>query len=270
MQPLKLLYNQTHTKSANILYANFENLIKEIFDKEFPVQKIQIEDNISPFLNTKYYKELLRALLQIKNEGFTPLIADTQTLLAYERIFKKLFKDGELKKSFEEDLGTQLDLLELEKSFMFAPKLILEKSSFFEKNMGKWKGFKCAFVVEGEVANYLQLDKLIEALEWVSGLEIKLFKRNCYDYLLKFNKELAFKMAGKDYYEMVDCGVDFILTPSIGHFEMFDGYARELKKAQGRDDLEIPILFIPQLLLAPFKKGEFLLFDKHNIEPKMI
>ncbi|CAM2944674.1 hypothetical protein [Helicobacter burdigaliensis] len=271
MQEFKLLYNQTHPRSAEILYVSLERLVKEVLNKDLTSYKIQIEDHISPFLNEEYYKSLIRGILSIKSENCMPLIADTQTLLAYERMIKALYQDGELKKRIEETLGA-IDLLELEKSFVFAPKLILENGNFFEEkqNIGKWRGFKCAFVVEGEVADYLELTKIVEILEWVSGLSIKIFKKNCYDYLLNHNKELAFKMAGKDYYEMVDCGVDFILTPSIGHFEMYDGYAKEIKKSQGRDDLEVPVLFIPEILLAPLKGGSFLLFDRHNITPKMV
>ena len=50
------------------------------------------------------------------------------------------------------------------------------------------------------------------------------------------------------------------------------GILRKSKKNAGRDDLEVPILYIPQVFLALFKEcnAQDLMFFKHNISPKML
>ena len=58
----------------------------------------------------------------------------------------------------------------------------------------------------------------------------------------------------------------------VGNFELLDRNAHENKRASGRDDLEIPLLFIPQIFLALFEEfgASDLLFDQHIIAPKML
>ena len=70
----------------------------------------------------------------------------------------------------------------------------------------------------------------------------------------------------------MDSGVDFILTPNIGNFELMDRHIKNLQDSMGRDTAEIPLLFIPQVILALFDdaNAESLKFSAHKIIPKML
>ena len=64
-----------------------------------------------------------------------------------------------------------------------------------------------------------------------------------------------------------DLGCDFVIANSIGVFNMFDKKRNKLNKAINRDFINIPVLFLPQVLLLAFgiKDDTKLAFRYHNI-----
>ncbi|MDE5602943.1 MAG: hypothetical protein K2I71_03355, partial [Helicobacter sp.] len=199
------------------------------------------------------------------------LICDNQSLLAIIRLIKKLYEEQEFKEELAQLLKEEIDILTLEKSIKFIPEIVLES---FKKddNFRSWKGFRSAFIIDRELENFVKETQLLEKLESLLEFKIFPFYKESYDYLLKINPTLAYKMASSDYYEMVDCGVDFIITANIGNFEIFDRHSKMIQKTAGRDDLEIPLLFLPQVFLTTFRDSDAhsLLFKEHNILPKML
>ncbi len=272
MKSYILLQNDFYPQSAFVLIENFKNLCHKL---EIPIaktQKIPCENRLLPFVNeVGYYGRILRALIEAGGENKKLLACDSQTLLGILGFFKKYYEDLEFKERLLEDFGREVDILELEKNFVFAPEVILKNSKGLQKKR-RWEGFKCGFLVDRELEQIIKEYYLIEEFENLLGFKMQVFYKDSYDYLLFSNKNLAYKMGGKDYYEIIDCGVDLIVTPNIGNFELLDRNADKIKKALGRDDLEIPILFLPQVFLALFEEcsASSLLFNRHNIAPKML
>lgn len=272
MESYILLQNDFYPRSAVILMENFKNLCQKLEILVAKTQRIPCENRLLPFVDeVKYYGRILRALSEAGEEGKKLLVCDSQALLGILGFFKKYYEDLEFKEGLLKDFDREVDILELEKNFVFAPEVVLKNAKGLQKKR-RWKGFKCGFLVDRELEAIVKEYYLIEEFENLLGFKIQVFYKDNYDYLLFSNKDLAYKMGGKDYYEAVDCGVDLIVTPNIGNFELLDGHASRIKKALGRDDLEIPILFIPQVFLALFEdcSASSLLFDRHNITPKML
>lgn len=272
MKEYILLHNDFYPKSAFILTENLKKLCQKLQIPIAGIQKIACENRLLPFVDElKYYGQILRALVEAQKKESKLLVYDSQTLLGILEFFRKYYEDLEFKEQLLKDFGIEVDILELEKCFIFMPEVILQNIKGLHKKR-RWEGFKCAFLLDRELEKIVRDYYLIEEFENILGLKILTFYKDSLDYLLLSNKRLAHKMGGRDYYEMVDCGVDCIITPNIGNFELLDRNAHENKRALGRDDLEIPLLFIPQIFLALFEEfgASDLLFDRHIIVPKML
>ncbi|PAF42490.1 DUF5644 domain-containing protein [Helicobacter sp. 11S02596-1] len=70
-----------------------------------------------------------------------------------------------------------------------------------------------------------------------------------YAHLFDVFKPSALKQSGAIYYEAIDLGVDFLLTTSLGQFEMLDTHAKKASKAYRRDFDSTPTLFLSELVL---------------------
>lgn len=267
-----LLHNNFYPKSANILMQNIKTLLEKLqipFEKS---QNITLEGKFLPFINrVEYYKKLFLLFLKAQEENHKILVCDSQSLLEIMRFFANFYEETELREVLLKECETEIDILSLENSFIFAPEVILNalKTYNFKR---RWEGFKCAFFVDRELEKIVVESQMISTLEERTGLKILPFFKESYAYLLQTNPSLAYSMGATDYYEMVDGGVDFILTPNIGNFELMDRCAEKLRNTKGRDDLEIPLLFIPQVILALFDEttSSILHFGEHIISPKML
>ena len=87
-----------------------------------------------------------------------------------------------------------------------------------------------------------------------------------------FNKYFAYKYSAIGLESALDSGSDFIITTSIGVFNMFDKKRSKLSQSINRSLGKIPVLFLSQLLLLSFgiKDEELLAFKYHKFIPKFI
>ncbi|PAF48164.1 hypothetical protein BKH46_02330 [Helicobacter sp. 12S02634-8] len=70
-----------------------------------------------------------------------------------------------------------------------------------------------------------------------------------YAHLFAVNPDSALKQSGAILYEGIDRGVDFIMSASMGQFEVFDTHAKKTAKLYKRDLIPTPTLFLPQVVL---------------------
>lgn len=272
MESLILLHNNLYPKSSHILMQNIKGLLQKL---QIPVEKtcaFALEEKFLPFIDrVKYYKKIFLLFLEAQSENHKILVCDSQSLLEIESFFKVLYEETELRETLLKGCEAEVELLSLENYFIFAPEIIFNALKTHNL-MRRWEGFRCAFLIDRKLEKLVMESQMIAILEEITGLKILPFFKESYAYLLEVNPQLAYKMGAEDYYEMVDSGVDFILTPNIGNFELMDKCATKIKHAKGRDDSEIPLLFIPQVILALFNETtrEILHFGEHTIPPRML
>ncbi len=119
-----------------------------------------------------------------------------------------------------------------------------------------WQGFKIAIcnsafsrlrqTIEGDFFQKLQ-HKLTENL----GVSI-LNKNNHHEsitHITHFNPDVALKENARIYYEMVDLGIDFILTFSANTFSFFEKHNNRIKKTAQRDTINVPFLHLSEMFL---------------------
>ena len=259
--------------SSEILMQNLKTLLDKLNISVASTQKIALENKFLPCVNPiAYYQSLIKILKTAQRDEQRLLVCDSQSLLEITRLFKIFYENAEFREAMQKACGENIDMLELENTFAFAPEVILGALKPAMLNKGRWNGFKCAFILDRELQDYIKESQIIPQIESLTGLKILPFFKESYAYLLQTNPQLAYKMGGMDYYEMMDCGVDFIMSANIGNFELMDRQIRNLQNALGRDTAEIPLLFIPQVILALFSDAstESLKFGAHTIKPKML
>lgn len=86
-----------------------------------------------------------------------------------------------------------------------------------------------------------------------------------YAHLVDIDSYHAYYLNAKLLFDLTDLGVDFIITYSSSQFDMLDSKRNELCKAYRRDNVDIPILFLPQVLLLAIgeSNSKKLGFDMH-------
>lgn len=92
-------------------------------------------------------------------------------------------------------------------------------------------------------------DKLGKILETLN-IKISFIETN--EFYKIPNKDLALKYSAKCLENALDCGSDFVLTNSIGLYEIFDKQRKSLNKIANRNLGDMPILFLPQVILLAF------------------
>lgn len=114
-------------------------------------------------------------------------------------------------------------------------------------------------------------DSVIEILK---ELDLKVdFKENYAVFQNElFNPKLAYKYSAKSFENALDSGSSFILSNSMGVFNMFDKKRSKLSKIINRNFGNIPILFLPQVILLSFgiKNDMELAFRYHKFIPDFI
>ena len=90
------------------------------------------------------------------------------------------------------------------------------------------------------------------------------------DFFKLPNKELALKYSAKCFESALDCGSDFILSTSMGNYEIFDKERKSLARIANRNLGDMPVLFLPQLLLLAFgiRSESALNFRYHRFAPQ--
>lgn len=273
MESYILLHNNFYNKESEILLTNTKNLLHTLQIPFANIQKIALEEKFLPFINPlEFYTSLLKILLQAQENKQKILLCDSQSIFVIKEFIDKLYKDLDFRTSLKNKFEVEIDILTLENCFTFLPEILylaLEKTDFIRQ---RWSGFRCAFLLDSALQSSCKEIRFLEQLENLSGLRILPFFKESYGYLLHNNAELGYKMGAMDYYEMVDCGIDFIVTLNIANFTLLDTHAKNIQRVSGRDDLETPILFLPQILLALFKdtNAKSLLFNAHKITPRML
>lgn len=87
-----------------------------------------------------------------------------------------------------------------------------------------------------------------------------------------FNKNFAYKYSALGFEGALDSGSDFIVTTSMGVFDMFDKKRSKLTQAINRNLGNMPVLFISQLVLLSLgiKDNNLLAFKHHKFIPEFI
>ncbi|MCI5968705.1 hypothetical protein [Helicobacter sp.] len=270
MESYILLHNHFY-KSSKLLMDNAKKLLDKLHISVVRTESLALDDKFLPFVATiEYFKPLIVLLDKAHQEGCKVLVCDSQSFLVIKRLLKNLYENTE----FREELAKYcaIDILNLENTFIFAPEVLMDKISPDAIKHRRWEGFKCAFIVDRGLEEKFKESQLFARIESITGLKLLPFFKESYAYLLQSNPALAYKMGAMDYYEMVDCGVDFIMAENLGNFELMDKHIKDLQDISGRDTAEIPLLFMPQVILALFSdaNAESLGFHAHKIKPQML
>lgn len=113
------------------------------------------------------------------------------------------------------------------------------------------------------------IDTTLPNSKLFSLLDLKVLcdDRNAYFQYESFNPNLAYKYSAKALERAFDLGSDFVISNSIGVFDMFDRKRGKINKAINREFIDIPVLFLPQVLLLAFgiKDDTKLAFRYHKI-----
>lgn len=92
--------------------------------------------------------------------------------------------------------------------------------------------------------------------------------------LLKFDKQMAYKMAGKIIFEAYDNGCDFLIVNDIRTFNLFDMYQKDIQKRIKRPlcDGGFGIFTISQILLMAlgYVKLEENFTNTHEVKPNFL
>lgn len=270
MESYILLHNNFY-KHCKPLISSVKKLLEKIHIPIVRTESLALDEKFLPFITpVEYFKPLILLLDKAQQDGHKVLVCDSQSLLVITRLLKNLYENTELREELAK--ACAIDILNLENSFVFAPEVLVDRIPLDAIKHRRWEGFKCAFIIDRELEERIGELQILPRIESFTGLKILPFFKESYAYLLQSNPKLAYKMGAMDYYEMVDCGVDFIITANLGNFELMDKHIKDLQDVSGRDTAEIPLLFMPQVILALFmdSNAESLEFNAHKIKPQML
>lgn len=143
--------------------------------------------------------------------------------------------------------------------------LLKHKDSIRENIKSDFSNFSACAIYSNNLNASLS-DEVLRIL----GLKIS-FKDNC-EFANIPNKILAYKYSSKCLENALDYGNDFIITTSSGVFNMLDLERKALLKAANRDLGDIPIMFLPQVLLLAFgiRDESALGFRYHKFSPNFL
>ncbi|PAF41457.1 DUF5644 domain-containing protein [Helicobacter sp. 11S03491-1] len=82
-------------------------------------------------------------------------------------------------------------------------------------------------------------------------------QNECYAHLFEVNQHSALEQSGRIRYEAIDLGIDFLVSTSMGQFEMFDTYSKKASKQYKRDFDSMPTLFLSQIVLIAMGEKDF-------------
>ncbi|RDU62626.1 hypothetical protein [Helicobacter sp. MIT 14-3879] len=103
-------------------------------------------------------------------------------------------------------------------------------------------------------------------------INLKIHFESYCDFFNIPNINIAYKYSAKYLENAIDCGCDFIISNSIGNFNMFDRERKKLEKMINRDLSKIPVINLSQLLLLAFgiNDDSMLNFRYHKFIPEFI
>lgn len=125
------------------------------------------------------------------------------------------------------------------------------------------------FSVAVLVADSANVEKIAEILE-ITKIQINFIEKS--EFFALPNKNLALKYSAQIFEDALDSGSDFILTTSMGNYDIFDNERKNLAKIANRDLGKMPILFLPQFLLLAcgIKDESALNFRYHKFQPEFL
>lgn len=125
------------------------------------------------------------------------------------------------------------------------------------------------FSVAVLVADSANCEKIATILETLN-LRVNFIEKS--EFFKLPNRDLALKYSAQLFENALDCGSDFVLSTSMGNYEIFDKERKNLSKIANRDLGKMPILFLPQLLLlACGERNESALnFRYHTFQPEFL
>ena len=126
MDKLILWHNHFYNQSASILKENVKKLFEKLQIPIAEIWEIACENRLLPLVNeVEYYGKILQALNNAKKQKMKLLVCDSQSLLAIKKVFEKYFMHSSFKEELNKKIG-EVDILELEDAFVFAPEIVLQ------------------------------------------------------------------------------------------------------------------------------------------------
>ncbi|MGX2982675.1 HdrB C-terminal domain-containing protein [Helicobacter sp. 23-1045] len=121
-------------------------------------------------------------------------------------------------------------------------------------------------VLGSDSAFCANLEKILNALK------IKINFIETSDIFSLPNRDLAHKYGAKYFENALDSASDFIIAQSMSVFEMFDKERKSLTRIANRNLGDMPVLFLPQLLLLAFgeRNESALNFRYHKFAPDFL
>lgn len=120
--------------------------------------------------------------------------------------------------------------------------------------------------------NVIDITTAYHKLFALLDLKILYDDKNAYFQYELFNPELAYKYSAKGLEMALDLGSDFVISQSMGVFGIFDKRRNKISKIANRDFLNLPVLFLPQVLLLSFgiKDDTKLGFRYHKVPVEFV
>lgn len=263
-----IIYNSYPTQSAQALLTSSQTLFECLGLQQ--IESKPLADCGGYWARIVQKEDLLRnvaynlALANAANATLVFLEEDAYANAYYARTI--LESNPEFMKGLESDYLNRFDLIYDSKvQMIYLPDLLnsLEFSSAIKKRFVDFQ----SVIVRGAYQGHLPKSTNHRIYEEL-GLEIfdTPLSQQYYAHLLKNNPEFAYYHGGKLFFEMADLGVDFILSYSLSQHAMLDEKRKNLCVAYNRDNIAIPILFLPQVILLAFGESDAskLGFDKHH------
>ncbi|RDU65264.1 hypothetical protein CQA53_06730 [Helicobacter didelphidarum] len=294
-----LIYDCLQNSPFHIATLNLLKVL-EIPFKEIPKTESFIPNGgyygriskLDKFLFANIYNIALAAkngdiLLAIEEDSYANLAFTLNTIATYKEF--RDFVSQEL-----QHYGIMLDVTTLHKHVAYFPALlgkyhdkiqqniVLHFGSLNTKNQmpsisaryDSLEGFVTCLYYTGRHfdcnmhGEYAEIHKIFKLL----GLKVfeTPFSMESFTHLLEINETKAYQKSGEILYAGIDLGVDFICVFGDSTFNMFEKKHNLCTKYCKRDNIDIAVLNLAQILLVAFGRFEEAGFDLHAKNPKFL
>ena len=114
-------------------------------------------------------------------------------------------------------------------------------------NSLRWREFRAAYC-SSAFGNFYDKTHDFALLELL-GLQTEHTHYETVSHIAAFNPEAALHENARVYYEMVDCGIDIIVSSAWSTFSFFEKQAKKMRQCVGRGTLDTPILHLSGVVL---------------------
>lgn len=264
-----IIYNSYPAQNAQALLSSSQTLF-EYLGLEQVQARSSLADCGGYWARIVQREDLVRnvaynlALANGENATLVFLEEDSYANVYYARTL--IESNPELMKSLQEDYLHRFNVIYDSKvQMVYLPDLLnsLEFSSLIQKRFVDFQ----SVIVRGAYQGHLPKSTNHRIYKEI-GLEIfdTPLSQQYYAHLAKNNPGFAYHHSGKLFFEMADLGVDFILSYSLSQQIILDEKRKNLCVAYNRDNIAIPVLFLPQVILLALGESDIskLGFDKHH------